>query len=57
MRCDSVLFTEGAFTESADFRRLVWELEDKNVDVILVPPGLSDISADRVRIQPVAGLP
>ncbi|WP_051215025.1 sugar transferase [Granulicoccus phenolivorans] len=56
VRCDSVLFTEGAFTESADFRRLVWELEDKNVDVILVP-GLSDISADRVRIQPVAGLP
>lgn len=56
VHCDSVLFTEGTFTESAQFRRLVWELEDKNVDVILVP-GLSDISADRVRIQPVAGLP
>lgn len=53
---DVVIFTEGAFATSADFRRAVWELEEHHIDVVVVP-GMTDIAASRLQIRPVAGLP
>lgn len=52
----TVIFTEGAFDSSADFRRLAWEFDKIDVDVIVVP-ALTDISAQRLNVRPVAGLP
>lgn len=55
-RADAVVFTERAFPSSADFRRMAWELEEADVQMIVVP-GVSDISAERLDVRPVGGLP
>lgn len=55
-KASAVIFTEGAFPSSADFRRMAWKLEDKHTDMIIVP-ALTDVSAERLDIRPVAGLP
>lgn len=51
-----VLFTAGSAASAEQFRRMAWELEDQDIKVIVVP-GLSEISSDRVKMRPVAGLP
>jgi exopolysaccharide biosynthesis polyprenyl glycosylphosphotransferase len=51
-----LLFTSSTGASARDFRRLGWELENLDVQVIVVP-ALSEIAADRVRMRPVAGLP
>ncbi|MFC0674719.1 sugar transferase [Brachybacterium hainanense] len=51
-----LLFTAGASASAEEFRRTAWKLEDEDVAVIVVP-ALTEISADRVRMRPVAGLP
>ncbi|PIF02706.1 MAG: hypothetical protein CR979_00905, partial [Propionibacterium sp.] len=43
----AVIFTEGAFPTAADFRRMAWQLEDKRLDMVIVP-ALTDISAERL---------
>ena len=53
---DVVLFTAGSSASAEEFRRVAWELEELEVDVIVVP-GVSEISGDRIRMRPVAGLP
>jgi exopolysaccharide biosynthesis polyprenyl glycosylphosphotransferase len=53
---DVVLFTAGSSASAEEFRRVAWELEELDVDVIVVP-GISEISGDRIRMRPVAGLP
>lgn len=53
---DIVLFTAGSSASADEFRRMAWELEDLEVDVIVVP-AVSEISGDRIRMRPVAGLP
>ena len=53
---DVVLFTAGSSASTEEFRRIAWDLEGQDVDVIVVP-GVSEISSDRVRMRPVAGLP
>ena len=55
-RPDVVLFTAGSSASAEEFRRVAWELEGQDVDVIVVP-GISEISGDRIRMRPVAGLP
>lgn len=55
-RAGAVIFAEGSFADSASFRRMAWELEELDVDMIVVP-GLTDISASRISAQPIAGLP
>jgi exopolysaccharide biosynthesis polyprenyl glycosylphosphotransferase len=52
----TVIFAEGAFASPADFRRMAWELEERDVQMIVVP-ALTDISARRLDVRPVAGLP
>ena len=51
-----VLFTAGSSHSTEEFRRIAWELEELDLDVIVVP-ALSEISSDRVTMRPVAGLP
>ncbi|UVY84844.1 sugar transferase [Brachybacterium sp. NBEC-018] len=51
-----LLFTAGAHSSAEEFRRTAWQLEDQEVSVI-VAPALSEISAGRVQMRPVAGLP
>lgn len=52
----AVLLFVGGSSTAEDFRRTAWMLEDADVDLIVVP-SLSEISRDRVRMRPVAGLP
>lgn len=52
----SVIFAEGSFSSPADFRRMAWELEQLDVQMVVVP-NLADISAQRLDVRPVAGLP
>jgi exopolysaccharide biosynthesis polyprenyl glycosylphosphotransferase len=51
-----VIFAEGSFQTPADFRRTAWQLEAKDIQMIVVP-AVTDISAQRLEIRPVAGLP
>lgn len=55
-RPDIVLFTAGSSASAEEFRRVAWDLEGLEVGVIVVP-GISEISSDRIRMRPVAGLP
>ena len=52
-----VLFTAGAVGSSTELRRLAWDLEDSSQVEIIVAPNVTDVSSERVRIRPVAGLP
>lgn len=56
LRPGVLLFAAGASASAEEFRRTAWELEDLDVDLIVVP-GLSEISGDRMSMRPVAGLP
>lgn len=53
---DAVIFAEGSFGSPQEFRRMAWKLEAHDVQMIVVP-ALTDISAQRVDVRPVAGLP
>jgi exopolysaccharide biosynthesis polyprenyl glycosylphosphotransferase len=53
---ESVIFAEGSFDSPADFRRMAWQLEEHDIQMIVVPTA-ADISAQRMAIRPVAGLP
>jgi len=55
-RVDAVIFAEGSFSSPADFRRMAWQLEEHDIQMIVVPTA-ADISAQRMAIRPVAGLP
>jgi exopolysaccharide biosynthesis polyprenyl glycosylphosphotransferase len=54
---DIVFFTAGAVKSSTQLRRLAWDLEDHADVQIIVAPNVTDVSSERVRIRPVAGLP
>ena len=54
---DVVFFTAGAVHSSTQLRRLAWDLEDHAHVRIIVAPNVTDVSSERVRIRPVAGLP
>jgi exopolysaccharide biosynthesis polyprenyl glycosylphosphotransferase len=55
-KADLIVFTEGAFPGAADFRRIAWDLEGHQVQMVVVP-SLSDISSGRIRMRPVGGPP
>jgi len=54
---DIVFFTAGAVSSSTQLRRLAWELEDHAHVQIIVAPNVTDVSSQRIKIRPVAGLP
>lgn len=56
LEADVVFLAGGAFDTSVELRRLAWELEDQDVQVVIAP-SVTDVSAERVSIRPVGGLP
>ena len=53
---DVIIFADGAFDSAHDLRRAMWELESHSVRAIIVP-SLTDVSSERLKVRPVAGLP
>jgi exopolysaccharide biosynthesis polyprenyl glycosylphosphotransferase len=52
-----VIFVAGGVLDSAgQLRRIAWELEERDVQVV-VAPSVTDVSAERVKVRPVGGLP
>ncbi len=51
-----IVFADGAFASSHDLRRTMWDLESHDVQAIVVP-SLTDVSSERLKVRPVAGLP
>ncbi len=51
-----VIFADGSFADSQQFKRIAWELEQVTTEMIVVPT-ISDISAGRLTSRPVGGLP
>lgn len=52
----AVIFADGSFANPAEFRRMAWHLEEQDVQMIVVP-AITDTSAQRLEVRPVAGLP
>ena len=55
-QADVVFLAGGAFDSANDMRHLAWELEHEAIQVVIAP-SVTDVSAERVRIRPVGGLP
>lgn len=53
---DTLLVAGGTFSSFADLRRIGWELQDSEVDLVVVP-SLIDVAGPRIHMRPVAGLP
>ena len=53
---DVIFVAGGALDTATQLRRIAWELEERDVQVI-VAPSVTDVSAERVRVRPVGGLP
>lgn len=53
--CDIVLFAGGAVGTAQQMRRIAWDLDDSDVQIMLVP-SLTDVASDRMRVRPAAGL-
>ena len=53
---DVIFVAGGALDSASQLRRIAWELEERDVKVV-VAPSVTDISAERVRVRPVGGLP
>jgi exopolysaccharide biosynthesis polyprenyl glycosylphosphotransferase len=53
---DVVFVVAGAFHDPHKMRELVWDLESDRVQVVMAP-GVTDVSSERIRVRPVAGLP
>jgi exopolysaccharide biosynthesis polyprenyl glycosylphosphotransferase len=55
-QADVIFFAGGALGSASDLRRIVWELEGKSVQVVIAP-GVTDVSGERIKVRPVGGLP
>lgn len=53
--CDIVLFAGGGVGTAQQMRRIAWDLDDSDVQIMLVP-SLTDVASDRMRVRPAAGL-
>ena len=53
---DVVFLVGGAFSSSTEMRRLAWELEHEDVQVVIAP-SVTDVSSERVSVRPVGGMP
>jgi exopolysaccharide biosynthesis polyprenyl glycosylphosphotransferase len=52
----AVIFTDGALPSASAFNRLARQLEHHDAQLVVVP-GLTDVSAARMNLRPVGGLP
>jgi exopolysaccharide biosynthesis polyprenyl glycosylphosphotransferase len=53
---DVIVFADGAFSSAHGLRQTMWTLESLSVQAIVVP-SLTDVSSERLKVRPVAGLP
>jgi exopolysaccharide biosynthesis polyprenyl glycosylphosphotransferase len=53
---DTVLVARGGYATAKELRRIAWELEGTDIDLVVVP-SLTEIAGPRVHMRPVAGLP
>ncbi len=53
---DIVFLAGGALDSSAQMRRIAWDLEGHDVQVV-VAPSVSDVADDRIRVRGAGGLP
>jgi len=53
---DTVLVAGGAYESSTGLRRLAWDLQGSNVELVVVP-SLTEVAGPRIHMRPVAGLP
>lgn len=53
---DTLIFTGADELTPRELRELGWQLQDRNVDLIVVP-SLTDVAGPRIHARPVAGLP
>lgn len=53
---DVLFFTGGSSRNARDLRRILWELEQRSVQLVMAP-SITDMASDRVKIRPVGGLP
>jgi exopolysaccharide biosynthesis polyprenyl glycosylphosphotransferase len=53
---DVVFFAGGALRSAGELRRIAWDLERADVQVV-VAPSVTDVSGERVKVRPVGGLP
>lgn len=56
LRADVIFFAGGSVGASSKLRKVLWDLERRNVQVV-VAPSVTDISGERIKIRPVGGLP
>jgi exopolysaccharide biosynthesis polyprenyl glycosylphosphotransferase len=53
---DIIFFAGGALSSANQLRRIAWDLEQQDVQVV-VAPSVTDVAGERVRVRPVGGLP
>ena len=53
---DTVLVARGAYDSSHELRRVAWELEGSDIDLVVVP-SLTDVAGPRIHMRPVGGVP
>jgi exopolysaccharide biosynthesis polyprenyl glycosylphosphotransferase len=53
---DTVLVARGGYASSHELRRIAWDLEGSDIDLVVVP-SLTDVAGPRIHMRPVAGLP
>jgi len=53
---DTVLVARGGYSSSADLRKIAWDLEGSDIELVVVP-SLTDVAGPRIHMRPVAGLP
>jgi exopolysaccharide biosynthesis polyprenyl glycosylphosphotransferase len=53
---DTVLVARGGYASAQELRRIAWDLEGSNIDLVVVP-SLTDVAGPRIHMRPVAGLP
>ncbi len=53
---DVVFLAGGAFDSAVEMRRLAWALEHDDVQLVIAP-GVTDVSRERIKVRPVGGLP
>ncbi|NYD40510.1 sugar transferase [Nocardioides panaciterrulae] len=53
---DVIFFAGGSMGSSNQMRKMIWQLEHEDVQVV-VAPSVTDISSDRIKVRPVGGLP
>ncbi len=53
---DTVLVSGGGHESSHELRRIAWQLEGSDIDLVVVP-SLTDVAGPRISMRPVAGLP